>query len=48
MDRALKIGSRVAFKTPEVDNGQYDKVREVAWYTFGGIFIRRDVLNDSR
>ena len=41
----IEIGSRVAFKTPEVDNGQYDKVREVAWYTFGGIFIRRDVLN---
>ena len=41
----IDIGNRIAFKTPEVDEGQYDKVREVAWYTFGGIFIRRDVLN---
>jgi len=41
----IDIGNKVAFKTPEVDEGQYDKVREVAWYTFGGIFIRRDVLN---
>ena len=41
----IDIGNKVAFKTPEVDEGQYDKIREVAWYTFGGIFIRRDVLN---
>jgi len=42
----IEIGSRVTFKTPEVDEGQYDYVREVAWYTFGGIFIRRQVLNE--
>ena len=41
----IDICNRIAFKIPEVDEGQYDKVREVAWYTFGGIFIRRDVLN---
>jgi len=29
----------------EQDKGQYDKVREVAWTTFGGVFIRREVLN---
>ena len=33
------------FKKPEVDEGQYDKVREVAWCTFGGIYIRREVLD---
>jgi hypothetical protein len=29
----------------EVDEGQYDKVREVAWTTFGGCYIRREVIN---
>ena len=29
----------------ETDEGQYDKVRKVAWTTFGGLFIRREVLN---
>lgn len=34
------------FKTElEVNTGQYDKVREVAWTTFGGLYIRREVLN---
>jgi GT2 family glycosyltransferase len=28
----------------EVDNGQYDCVREVAWTTFGGCYIRRQVI----
>ena len=32
-------------KEPEADTGQYDFVREVAWSTFGGIYIRREVLN---
>jgi len=32
------------FKQPEVDQGQYDKLREVSWCTFGGIYIRRKVL----
>jgi GT2 family glycosyltransferase len=27
------------------DEGQYDKVREVSWVTFGGIYIRRSVLD---
>lgn len=30
----------------EEDLGQYDKVREVAWTTFGGVYIRREVIND--
>ena len=29
----------------EVDTGQYDYVREVAWSTFGGIYIRRELFN---
>ena len=29
----------------EVDTGQYNHVREVAWTTFGGIYIRREVFN---
>jgi len=29
----------------EVDQGQYDKVREVAWTTFGGCYIRRSFIN---
>jgi len=29
----------------EPDKGQYDDVREVAWSTFGGIYIRREVLD---
>lgn len=33
------------FKQPEEDNNQYDNVREVAWTTFGGCYIRREVLN---
>ena len=32
-------------KELEVDKGQYDHVREVAWTTFGGIYIRREVFN---
>ncbi len=29
----------------EIDTGQYNHVREVAWTTFGGIYIRREVFN---
>lgn len=34
------------FKEPELDKGQYDKIREVAWCTFGGIFIRRKLIEE--
>ena len=34
------------FKTPEVDTGQYDEVRKVAWTTFGGLYIKREVLDE--
>jgi GT2 family glycosyltransferase len=29
----------------EVDQGQYDKVREIAWTTFGGCYIRRSFID---
>lgn len=29
----------------ETDKGQYNKVREVAWTTFGGCFLRRHFIN---
>jgi GT2 family glycosyltransferase len=41
----FRMEDKQAFKTPEEDNGQYDHVREVAWCTFGGIYIRREVIN---
>ena len=34
------------FKEVEPDTGQYDCVREVAWTTFGGLYIRRQVLEE--
>ena len=29
----------------EADTGQYDKVREVAWTTFGGCYLRRSFID---
>jgi GT2 family glycosyltransferase len=29
----------------EIDRGQFNKVREVAWTTFGGCYIRRSFIN---
>jgi GT2 family glycosyltransferase len=29
----------------EIDEGQYDYVREVAWTTFGGCYLRRSFIN---
>jgi len=42
----LELYSKTAWKDLDFDRGQYDKVREVAWSTFGGIYIRRKVLNE--
>lgn len=42
----LEIFSGKQFKEIEEDTGQYDKVREVAWTTFGGLYIRRELIND--
>ena len=51
-DEAIHIGgglelySSRALRGLETDQGQYDeKVREVSWVTFGGIYIRRAVLD---
>ncbi len=41
----LDLFSGKVNKELEVDSAQYDFVREVAWATFGGIYIRREVLN---
>jgi hypothetical protein len=41
----LELGSQRAYRELEADKGQYDKkIREVAWSTFGGIFLRRAAL----
>jgi GT2 family glycosyltransferase len=42
----IDVFSQKTFKQIEPDIGQYDFVREVAWTTFGGLYIRRQVLND--
>ena len=39
----IETGQR--FKELEIDEGQYDYVREVAWTTFGGCYIRRSFIN---
>jgi GT2 family glycosyltransferase len=41
----LEVSTQEVFKELETDTGQYDSVREVAWSTFGGIYIRREVLD---
>lgn len=41
----IDVFSQKTFKEVEPDLGQYDFVREVAWTTFGGIYIRRQVLD---
>jgi GT2 family glycosyltransferase len=41
----LNMWTRQAWKELEEDNGQYDCVREVSWTTFGGVYIRRAVLD---
>jgi hypothetical protein len=42
----LELFSSSISRELEEDQGQYDKVREVSWVTFGGIYIRRTVIND--
>jgi GT2 family glycosyltransferase len=42
----LRMEDKQFWKSPEIDEGQYDKVREVAWCTFGGLYIRREVLDE--
>ena len=42
----LILENKTKFKEHlEVDEGQYDNVREVAWTTFGGCYLRRSFIN---
>ena len=41
----LNLDNNSVSKELELDEGQYDCVREVAWATFGGIYIKREVLD---
>ena len=41
----VDVFTQKAFKDIEPDKGQYDFVREVAWTTFGGVYIRRQLLD---
>lgn len=41
----LIIETSTKFKELELDTGQYDKVREVSWTTFGGCYLRRSFIN---
>lgn len=41
----LVLENSSTFKSElETDKGQYDSVREVAWTTFGGCYLRRDFI----
>jgi GT2 family glycosyltransferase len=40
----LELFSSKAVRPLESDTGQYNRVREVAWVTFGGIYLRRAML----
>jgi hypothetical protein len=42
----LELFSSRANRELEQDEGQYDRVREVSWVTFGGIYLRRSVISD--
>ena len=41
----IDIATQKTFKEPEADVGQYNDFRKVAWTTFGGVYIRREVIN---
>lgn len=41
----LNMFTRKPWKELTEDKGQFDKVREVAWTTFGGVYIRRKVID---
>lgn len=42
----LELFSSSANRELEEDQGQYDRLREVSWVTFGGIYMRRSVIRD--
>ncbi len=41
----LDLFSSSAARELEEDTGQYDRLREVSWITFGGIYLRRALIN---
>ena len=41
----LVLENNAQFKNLEIDTGQYNNVREVAWTTFGGCYLRRSFIN---
>lgn len=41
----LELFSSSISRKLEEDTGQYDRVREVSWSTFGGIYLRRSLIN---
>lgn len=41
----LELFSSSAARKLEEDTGQYDQLREVSWVTFGGVYLRRSVIN---
>ncbi len=41
----LELFSSSTARQLEEDTGQYDRLREVSWITFGGIYLRRSLIN---
>ena len=41
----IDVDTKGVWGKPVSDQGQYDKVREVAWNTFGGLYIKRELLD---
>lgn len=41
----LELFSSIVSRQLEEDTGQYDRLRQVSWVTFGGIYLRRSVIN---
>ncbi len=41
----LELFSSSTSRELEEDKGQYDRVREVSWITFGGLYIRRALIS---
>jgi len=41
----IDIDTQGVWGKPVLDQGQFEETREVAWNTFGGLYIKREVLN---
>jgi GT2 family glycosyltransferase len=42
----LELFSSRVSRQLEEDKGQYDKLRQVSWVTFGGVYLRRSVVRE--